>query len=75
MSGPEIRKQQGFGCMGFSAFYSSAKSTSEDQAIEVMLHALKRGVKMFSTATFYGPLNEEGYGHNLKLLGKVYMDI
>lgn len=56
--------------MGFSAFYASAKNTSEDQAIETMLHAHKRGVKMFSTATFYGPLNEEGYGHNLKLIGK-----
>ena len=25
---------------------------------------------LFNTATFYGPLNVEGYGHNLRLLAK-----
>jgi hypothetical protein len=38
-------KVQGFGCMGFSAFYSSAKSTTPEQArmgneqfITILLH-------------------------------------
>jgi aryl-alcohol dehydrogenase-like predicted oxidoreductase len=65
-----IVKQQGFGCMGFSAFYSSAKTTSEEQAIEVLVHAMNHGVNLFSTATIYGELNEIGYGHNLRLLSK-----
>ena len=61
---------QGYGCMGLSAFYSSAATTSEEQAIAVLRHAYESGVTLFNTATFYGPLNIVGYGANLRLLGK-----
>lgn len=60
--------EQGFGCMGFSAFYSSAKKTSNDAAALVFKSCLDNGVTLFNTATFYGPLNETGFGANLRLL-------
>ena len=59
---------QGFGCMGFSAFYPSAKNTTPEQAKAVIHHAAASGVKLFNSATFYGPLNEVGFGANLRLL-------
>ncbi|GAX79831.1 hypothetical protein CEUSTIGMA_g7271.t1 [Chlamydomonas eustigma] len=59
---------QGFGCMGFSAFYGSAAKTTKEQAISVVKHATEKGVTLFNSATFYGPLNEEGFGANLRLL-------
>lgn len=62
--------RQGFGCMGMSAFYASAMSSTEDNNIAVFQEAVNRGVSLFNTATFYGPLNEEGYGANLRLLCK-----
>ena len=62
--------QQGFGCMGMSAFYESAKTTTEEQAIVVFKHAVDSGVTLFNTATFYGPLNEPGFGANCRLLNK-----
>ena len=65
----EIGKQ-GFGCMGFSAFYGSAAKTSDEQAVLVVREAMSRGVVLFNTATFYGPLNDAGYGANLRLLRK-----
>jgi aryl-alcohol dehydrogenase-like predicted oxidoreductase len=55
---------------GFSAFYPSAKNTTEDQAIQVFHHAIEKGVTLFNSATFYGPLNEEGFGANLRLIRK-----
>ncbi len=33
-------------------------------------HAVSKGVKLFNSATFYGPLNVEGFGKNLRLLNK-----
>jgi aryl-alcohol dehydrogenase-like predicted oxidoreductase len=33
------------------------------------------GVTLFNTATFYGPLNEEGFGANLRLLKTAIADI
>ncbi len=54
--------------MGFSCFYSSAKKTTPEQATSVIHHAAESGVKLFNSATFYGPLNEEGFGANLRLL-------
>ena len=54
--------------MGFSAFYSSAKTTTPDQAKEVVHHAFNTGVRLFNSATFYGELNEVGFGANLRLL-------
>lgn len=54
--------------MGFSAFYSSARQTTPDQARAVVHHALSKGVSLLNTATFYGELNENGFGANLRLL-------
>ena len=62
--------QQGFGCMGMSAFYSSARKLSEEDAIRVFHHAVEQGVTLFNTATFYGPLTEPGFGANLRLIKK-----
>lgn len=62
--------EQGFGCMGFSAFYSSAAKSTDENAIEVFREAVKSGVSLFNTATFYGPLNVNGYGTNLRLIKK-----
>jgi len=63
--------QQGFGAMGLSAFYGSASTTSEDDKIAVVLRANQAGVKIINSAVFYGPLNVDGYGANLRLLNKV----
>mmetsp|Transcript_72506 Transcript_72506/g.193759 ORF Transcript_72506/g.193759 Transcript_72506/m.193759 type:complete len:346 (-) Transcript_72506:44-1081(-) len=71
---PNVGKQ-GFGCMGFSAFYSSAKTTSEDDAVAVFHEAVASGVTLFNTADFYGPLNAEGFGHNLRLIRKCLVGI
>ena len=54
--------------MGLSAFYPSAKTTTAEKAKAVVHHAIKNGVVLLNTATFYGPLNEMGYGSNLRLL-------
>lgn len=65
----ETLRMQGFGCMGFSAFYTtSVNKTTPDQAKNVIHHAAKSGVILFNTATFYGELNENGFGSNLRLL-------
>jgi len=62
--------RQGLGAMGFSAFYASAKDVTEETATAVIHEAVKRGVVLINTATFYGALNVEGYGANLRLLRK-----
>ena len=54
--------------MGLSAFYASASTCSEDDAKLLFKQALSRGVTLINTACFYGPLNVEGYGANLRLL-------
>lgn len=54
--------------MGFSAFYASAKKTTPDQAKAVIHHAAGSGVTLFNSATFYGELNDVGFGANLRLL-------
>lgn len=54
--------------MGFSAFYASARQTTPDQAKAVIQHAVESGVVLLNSATFYGELNERGYGANLRLL-------
>jgi len=56
--------------MGFSAFYESAAKCSEEQAVSVFQQAVDSGVTLFNTADFYGPLDAEGYGANLRLLSK-----
>ena len=60
--------KQGFGCMGMSAFYSSAKTTSEEDCIAVFHEAVAAGVTLFNSADFYGPLNADGFVHNLRYL-------
>jgi len=65
--------EQGFGCMGWSAFYSS--SITEEKAVQLFKHAVDSGVQLFNTATFYGPLNEEGFGANLRLLRKCIAEV
>lgn len=62
--------KQGFGCMGLSAFYESAGRTTDASAITLFKAAVDAGVTLFNTADFYGPLNAEGYGANLRLLKK-----
>mmetsp|Transcript_33986 Transcript_33986/g.74854 ORF Transcript_33986/g.74854 Transcript_33986/m.74854 type:complete len:337 (+) Transcript_33986:79-1089(+) len=59
---------QGYGCMGLSAFYSSAKDVTPEKAKAIIHHVVGKGVTMLNTATFYGPLNEPGFGANLRLL-------
>lgn len=54
--------------MGFSAFYESARRTTPDQARSVVHHVLQSGVELLNSATFYGELNENGFGANLRLL-------
>jgi aryl-alcohol dehydrogenase-like predicted oxidoreductase len=49
--------QQGFGLMGFSAFYSTASKTTDENAKLVFKSAVDSGVELFNSATFYGPLN------------------
>lgn len=60
--------EQGFGCMGLSCCYTSAKKTTPAQARAVVGHAFASGVRLFNSATFYGELNQAGYGANLRLL-------
>ena len=67
---PKSTANQGFGCMGFSAFYTSAQTCTEEQAKQVFKLAYDSGVTLFNSATFYGPLHEEGFGANLRLLRK-----
>lgn len=56
--------------MGMSAFYSSASTSSEENDRAVIHAAIENNVTLLNTATFYGPLTKEGYGHNLRLLKK-----
>ena len=60
--------EQGYGCMGLSAFYTSAKNTTPEKARTVIQHVLESGITLLNTATFYGELNEVGFGANLRLL-------
>jgi hypothetical protein len=62
-----MTREQGFGCMGWSAFY---KTCSDEDAVAVFEAAVSNGVTLFNTATFYGPLNEPGFGTNLRVLKK-----
>lgn len=62
-SGPHIGVV-GLGCMGMSDFYGPAE---DDVSIDVIHHALDRGVDFFDTADMYGTgKNEELLGRALK---------
>ena len=56
--------------MGWSAFYKSAKTMKDETAIELFKTCIDSGVTLFNSAVFYGPLTQEGYGANLRLLNK-----
>ncbi|KAH8947504.1 hypothetical protein BDL97_11G045000 [Sphagnum fallax] len=47
----------GLGCMGMSFAYGSAKP--EEEVIELIRHAVERGVTFFDTADMYGPHTNE----------------
>eukprot|EP00669_Euglena_mutabilis_P006843 TRINITY_DN2318_c0_g1_i1.p1 TRINITY_DN2318_c0_g1~~TRINITY_DN2318_c0_g1_i1.p1 ORF type:complete len:307 (-),score=96.45 TRINITY_DN2318_c0_g1_i1:85-984(-) len=60
--------RQGLGAMGFSMIAITEPTSKEDTAIAVLKEAVKRGVVLINTATFYGPPGAEGFGANLRLL-------
>ena len=49
----------GYGCMGLSAFYSSAKQITELESISVIKKAYSLGITFFDTAEIYGPFANE----------------
>jgi len=59
-AGPEV-STVGLGCMGMSDFYGPAEDA---RSIQVIHHALERGVTLFDTADMYGT------GRNEQLVGK-----
>lgn len=64
-----------FLCVRFSAFYGSAAKTTVESATAVVKHAVEHGVTLLNSANFYGPLNEHGYGANLRLLKDVVASV
>jgi len=60
-----VVSKQGFGCMGFDAFYFTAQKTSESDAINLVKKAFSLGVTHFDTAQFYG-----NKGENETMIGK-----
>jgi aryl-alcohol dehydrogenase-like predicted oxidoreductase len=58
--GPAV-SEIGLGCMGMSEFYGAA---DDKQSIELMHHAIDRGVDFFDTADMYGS------GKNERLVGR-----
>jgi aryl-alcohol dehydrogenase-like predicted oxidoreductase len=46
----------GLGCMGMSEFYGTG---NDNESIEVIRHAFRKGIKFFDTADVYGPFTNE----------------
>ena len=62
-SGPEV-SAIGLGCMGMSEFYGAG---SDAESIQVIHHAVERGVAFLDTADMYGPFkNEELVGRAIR---------
>ena len=62
-SGPEV-SAIGLGCMGMSEFYGAG---SDAESIQVIHHAVERGVTFLDTADMYGPFkNEELVGRAIR---------
>lgn len=61
--------------MGMSAFYTKhvGKDEEAERFAKVFDTAIENGVRLFNSATFYGPLNEEGYGANLRLIRDILL--
>ena len=58
-----------------NALISSISLATDESNIEVFHAAVANGVTLFNSATFYGPLNEIGYGANLRLIKKCLVGI
>lgn len=58
----------GLGCMGMSWAYVAPEDRDDAAGIEVIRHALERGVTLLDTSDFYGA------GHNEQLVGRAVVD-
>ena len=63
---------QGFGCMGLSAFYSSAKTVTIESSKEIIHYVINQGIILFNTATYtYNDELQEEVSNLNEVLAKV----